>query len=77
VPSENNVRQFDRQLRQHGAESLKRSRSSLERRLFEHRKKLEEYRSIGGYTSSVEKEIRNFEDQIAAIDEVLRRHSDE
>ena len=34
--------------------------------------KISVYRAEGGYTSKVENEIRNFERQTAAIDEVLR-----
>jgi hypothetical protein len=45
----------------------------LEKRLSEHRQSLETYRSQGGYTSSVEREIRAFESEIQAIKDVLGR----
>lgn len=67
------LRQFERQLADHGKESLLRSRERLEARLVEHLKELQEIRAVGGYTSSVEREMRNFEQQIDAIDEVLGR----
>jgi len=65
---------FERQLAQHGRDSLVRSRASLEKRLAEHVRKLEEFREAGGYTSSIETEIRNFAGQIAVIDEILGKH---
>jgi hypothetical protein len=45
----------------------------LEKRLAGHQKALETYRAQGGYTSSVEREIRAFETEIQAIKEVLGR----
>jgi hypothetical protein len=42
------------------------------RRLAEHRSKLTEIGSIGGYTSYIEREILNYEGQLAAIDQILR-----
>jgi hypothetical protein len=55
------VRQFEKQLLEHGVESLYKSRRSLEKRLLEHKEKLKEIEEVGGYTSSVEREIRNLE----------------
>jgi len=45
----------------------------LERRLAEHRQSFETYRAQGGYTSSVEREIRAFEAEIGVIEDVLGR----
>jgi hypothetical protein len=45
----------------------------LEARLADHRKDLEAYRVQGGYTSSVEREINAFENELQAIKEVLGR----
>ncbi len=64
---------FERQLAQHGRESLERSISTFESRLAEHHKKLEEIKKVGGHTSSVEREIRNYKQQISAAKDVLRR----
>ena len=71
--TERQLRQFERQLAEHGQESLEKSRPALQRHLAEHLRKLEEIRQTGGYTSSVEREIRNFQQQIAAINDILRR----
>jgi len=67
------VQAFERQLAEHGRESLEKSLVSFEKRLAEHQKKLEEIKKVGGYTSSVEREIRNYNQQIGAVKEVLRR----
>ncbi len=65
------VAKIERQLAQHGAGSVKTSLQSLERRLGEHQRALEQYRAAGGFTSSVEREIRAFEREIEAIHIVL------
>ena len=62
---------FQRQLQQHGRTSLERSRRKIQRRLDEHLEKLEKYKNDGGYTSSVETEIRQFKRALEAIDEIL------
>lgn len=64
---------FESQLAGHGVESLLKSRSSLVEKLTQHLKDLESYQAVGGYTSKTKTEIRNFQQQINAIDEVLRR----
>jgi wobble nucleotide-excising tRNase len=71
--TERQRRQFERQLAEHGRGSLEKSRATLERRLAEHLQKLEELQRIGGHTSSIEREIRNFQQQIDAVNEILRR----
>lgn len=63
----------EKQLAQHGRRSVEKSLRRLEKRLAEHRQSLETYRSQGGYTSSVEREIRAFEYEIQAINDVLGR----
>ena len=73
--SEKQLHQFERQMAQHGSASLEKSRASLEERLVEHEEKLEAIRDAGGYTSSVEREIRNFLQQIEAIDYLLEVRS--
>jgi RHS repeat-associated protein len=74
-PNEPSVAQldmFERQLADHGRRSLERSRRSIERRLQEHLRKLDGMRSSGGYTSSVEREISNFQRELEAIRRVLQ-----
>ncbi|MDX1920438.1 MAG: hypothetical protein SFU25_06845 [Candidatus Caenarcaniphilales bacterium] len=67
------IRQFERQLLEHGEDSLLKSKAKIERRLNEHSIKVKEYKKLGGHTSSVEREIRNFRQQLNAINEVLRK----
>lgn len=71
--SESQLRAFERQLADHGRESLERSKANLETRVVEHLQKLWQYRAVGGHTSSIEREIENFREQIRAIDELLGR----
>lgn len=71
--SERQRRQFERQLVLQGRESLERSRTTLERRIVEHLQKLQDLRQAGGYTSSIEREIRNFRQQVDAINNILMR----
>jgi hypothetical protein len=58
---------------QNGISSLLKSRASFQARIVEHLKKIEEVERAGGYTSSLEREIRNFAQSINAIDELLKR----
>ena len=64
--------QFERQLADSGAEKLLASRASFQKRILEHLEKIGEAEAVGGYTSSMQREIRNFQQQINAIDEVLK-----
>jgi hypothetical protein len=70
-PSAGQTNKFETQLREHGRESVEKSRETIQKRLDEHREKLSVYQREGGYTSSVEREIRNFERELQAIDQVL------
>ena len=70
-PSARQIAKFERQLAVHDRRSLERSQRSIERRLREHVQKLENIRSSGGYTSSVEAEISNFQRELEAIRQVL------
>ncbi len=62
---------MERILRQHGTSSLRKARRSFQKRLDEHSEKLGQIKREGGYTSSVEREIRTFERHIKTIDEIL------
>jgi RHS repeat-associated protein len=63
----------ERQLKEHGRRSLERSRRSLQKNIETQRQDIERYREAGGYTSSVEREIRAFESELRAIEDVLGR----
>jgi RHS repeat-associated protein len=63
---------FETRLAKEGVGSLLKSRASLQSRLVEHLSKIERVAQEGGYTSSLEREVRNFAQQINAIDDVLR-----
>ena len=73
--SQGQLTMFEKQLSKDGMESLLESRATFSERLAEHLQNLEQYEKAGGYTSSVKREIRNFQQQINAIDEVIRRHN--
>jgi RHS repeat-associated protein len=68
------LQKFERQFAEHGRSSLERSRRSIERQLAEHQQSLAQYQRLGGHTSSVEREIANFEHELQAIEDVLRRN---
>ena len=68
----NQIKKYQEQLEQNGAESLQKSKSSIEAQLSMHKKKLNTITKEGGYTSNVEKEIRNFEGELEAIDNALK-----
>jgi RHS repeat-associated protein len=67
------LKMFERQLGESGIKSLLKSRSTFEMRLSKHLKDLEIYKEAGGFTSKTETEIRNFQQQINAINEILKR----
>jgi hypothetical protein len=67
---------FERQFSEHGKASLERSQTSLRKRLVEHLQKLDKIGTAGGYTSSVEREIGNFQAQIQAIEAILAREDE-
>jgi RHS repeat-associated protein len=55
-----------------GAKSIHTALRSAEQTLAEHKVALETYRAAGGYTSYVEKTIRNVESQIATLKQFIR-----
>jgi len=71
LASPGQVAMFERQLAEHGQRSLARSQRSIERQLEKHIEKLNDVRSSGGYTSSIETEIANFRRELEAIRRVL------
>ena len=70
-PTQKQLDKFQKQRDKHGNISLERSQRKIQRRLNEHVEKLEQINKNGGHTSSVEREIRNFERELKAIDKVL------
>ncbi len=62
---------FRKQLQIDGESSLDKSKISIQKRLDEHLIKLDKYKQEGGYTSSIEREIKNFRQELQAIDTVL------
>ncbi len=64
---------FESQLAEDGAESLLKSRATLQGRILEHLDKITQAEKAGRFTSSMEREIRNFQQQINAIDQLLQK----
>lgn len=54
-----------------GKNKLLKAQKNLQKRLDEHIKKLAEIKENGGFSSSVEREIKNFEAELQAIEELL------
>lgn len=63
---------FQKQLKRDGIEAILRSRASIEKNLKEHLHELEGIKNAGGYTSSVEREIRTYKSQLKAIDDLIK-----
>jgi RHS repeat-associated protein len=72
-PSQRMVGALQRQLSQHGVESLKKSAESIGKQLSEHLTKLADTKAAGGRTSSIEREIRTFRRQLNAIRRLLEK----
>ena len=66
-PDERFARQLERQLEQHGARSIFKTRNSLMRQLAEHRDKFPGLQ----YRKSVEREIQTFERQLETVDQFI------
>ncbi len=60
-----------RMLQQNGVKSVMKAMASAENRISEHRALIEIYRKAGGYTSSMEREIRAWEREVQAYKSVL------
>jgi RHS repeat-associated protein len=63
---------FEKQLAKDGMKSILKTQSNIQRKLTEHIIKLSEIKKAGGYSSSVEREIRTFQSQLHAIDDLLK-----
>ena len=70
--SQATYRAFERQLAKDGMKSILKTQSTIERKLMEHIQKLAEIKKVGGYSSSVEREIQTFQSQLEALKDLLR-----
>ena len=71
--SEKTLKSFEKQLANDGVESLLKSQKNITKWLTEHLDKLDEIKKAGGYTSSVEREIRTAKSQLEAIKYILNK----
>jgi len=69
--SQATFKSFQKQLQQHGLKAVLKTQTRIQKNLTEHVQKLESIRKAGGYASSVEREIRTFQSQLNAIDDLL------
>ena len=74
TPTSGQLASFERVFQSRGINGLEKSRQSFENLIKEHAYKIEQAQKSGGYTSSMEREIRNFRQQINAIDQIILRH---
>jgi hypothetical protein len=63
---------FERQLTNDGMKSILKTQTRIQKNLAEHMQKLVDIQNAGGYSSSVEREIRTFEAQLDAIKNLLK-----
>ena len=59
-------------MREHGIKSILKTKASLIKNLAEHLDKLKNIQEMGGYSSSVEREIRTIKSQLQAIKDLLK-----
>ncbi len=71
-PSKGQFEKFKRELEKYGKKSLEKSKASNQALIDEHKGKIDKAKLEGGYTSAMEKEIRNWEREIQAIDRILK-----
>jgi RHS repeat-associated protein len=70
-PSQAMKDKYKNQLEKDGPKSLEKSERRLQERLETHKRDWERYRQEGGKTSSVEREIRNFTNELSVIRSLL------
>ena len=71
--SEAMYKAFEKQLASDGLKSILKSQRNIETRLAEHIQKLAEIKKAGGFSSSVEREIKTFKSQLEAIKDLLKK----
>jgi RHS repeat-associated protein len=64
--------QYAQQLLKHGPSSVHKALCSAQATLIEHQEKLRQIQAAGGFTSAVEKTIRNVSSQIATLEQFIR-----
>ncbi len=64
---------FERQFKEHGRKSLEKSKNNLQKRLQEHEEKLISVIENKGFKSSIEREIRTFNEQLDVIESILKK----
>jgi hypothetical protein len=69
--TEATLAKVSKQLAEHGAGSLQKSLKSLTNRIAEHTKDIAKYKAAGGYTSSMEREVKAMQGEVNAINHVL------
>jgi RHS repeat-associated protein len=70
--SEATFKAFERQLAKDGMKSILKTQSGIQKNLAEHIQKLAEIKKSGGYSSSVEREIKTFQSQLDALTDLLK-----
>jgi spermidine synthase len=70
--SEATFKAFERQLAKDGMKSMLKTQSRIQKNLAEHIQKLSEIKRFGGYSSSVEPEIKTFQSQLEALKDLLK-----
>jgi hypothetical protein len=72
-PSPGQLAQMERVLAQQGRAGVEKALQTLQRRLAEHLEKIGAAKDAGGYTSSMEREVRNFRQLIEAAKRTLKK----
>ena len=72
--SEATFKAFEKQLNRDGYISILKSQKNIHRKLTEHIQKRDIIKQAGGYTSSVEREIRTYQSQLNAINDLLKKY---
>lgn len=68
------AKQLHKNLGEHGEKSIRNSAKSLQKNLNEHQAKLKQLQKEGGFTSSVEREIRTFQNQLETAQDFAKRN---
>jgi len=72
IYSDATYKSFERQLSNDGMKSILKTQTKIQKNLLEHTEKLKEIKKAGGYSSSVEREIKTFRSQLKAIEDLLK-----
>jgi hypothetical protein len=64
---------FERQLKENGIRSIRKSLRSFQRRLREAESDIVTYKRLGGHTSSIEREVRTFRRSIEELEKIIKK----